>query len=207
MTENSSSAVGRAAIDAYLDSVEQALTGRARAAQRSPASPPGSRVADRRHAGPTADAADRRIGPLRPRQTGAAAAILPPLTATAMNPLLPPTQVDSRGCREHIAGRSSRPSVVALLPTGGLLAMLCPRDAWSPLIVVISVAVRRLPVSPDRHMDGLKQLRAQPGEMPGRDLVLKSACAYGVLVPVLVDAFRRRDHRRLAFYLHWASRH
>ena len=57
MTDTSSASVGRVAIDAYLDSVEQALI--VAHAPRSPAGSSRFGIADCRHAGPTTGAADR----------------------------------------------------------------------------------------------------------------------------------------------------
>ena len=119
----------------------------------------------------------------------AAAVTLPPPTATAHIQHGPRRrQAVSHGCREH-PGRSSQAASCALLCLVCLLAMFAvATDAHGPFDLFMSLAVLSFVVTPVALWMAYRHLRAHP-DMQGRDLVLKSACAYIALALALLMLF------------------
>jgi hypothetical protein len=190
MTENTSSAVGRAAIDAYLDSVEQALL--------AAHAPRGDRVqvledlesqiADMLAVGPqplTDEIVQSVIAKLEPPSHFAATYG----NGSGNEPRL--------SWATHIARRSQIrwPLVAALscacLPFGCLLGLLA--SAGPPHAPVVAAIALMLFVgfvlTPLALWKAVEQLRAQPDRPRDRDLVLKSTLVYCVIVPVLLVGF------------------
>ncbi len=188
MTENSSSAVGRAAIDAYLDSVEQALLAA--------------------HA-PRAD----RVQVLQDLESQIAdmLAIGPqPLTEEIVQSVIAKLEPPSHFAATYGNGKEPRPAwgtqfarrssfrwpfIAALscacLPFGGLLVLLASgMHLKGPVVVVLVLMVFvGFVLTPLALWRAVKQLQAQPDHPRDRDLVLKSALIYCVIVPVLLMGF------------------
>jgi hypothetical protein len=181
MTENSTPAVGRPAIDAYLDSVEQALL-----AARAPRSDRLQVLQD----------LDAQIADMLAHEPS-------PLTEESVRAVIeklePPRHfADTYGNTMEFTSRPTRrfprlghinwPLIsavsFALIPMGGLLALLDP-GLFGGLIILFMWPIGFL-FTPFAIWKAFKQLRAQPGKIAGRDLVLKTTVAYGVLAPVLV---------------------
>jgi hypothetical protein len=189
MTENTSSAVGRAAIDAYLDSVEQALL--------AAHAPRGDRVqvlqdlesqiADMLAIGPqplTDEIVQSVIAKLEPPSHFAAT------YGNGNEPRL--------AWASQIASRSSFrwPFVAALscgcLSVGGLLVLLAGGTMFNggPLVVLIVLLLLvGFVLTPLALWKAVKQLQAQSDHTRDRDLVLKSALVYCVIVPTLLMGF------------------
>jgi hypothetical protein len=187
MTENSSSAVGRAAIDAYLDSVELALI----AAE----APRVDRVQ-------VLQDLEAQIADMLAQQPT-------PLTEESVRTVLDKLEPPSHFATTYGNGKQAAP-----LPMPSVFSRL-PRAPW-PLIATISCALLCIAclfvvfaaAMNDRGMlDFLtllvlatviltpvalwmahRQLRADPGT-PRRDLVLKSTAAYAAIVTTLVLLF------------------
>ena len=188
MTENSSPAVGRAAIDAYLDSVEQALM--------AAHAPRGDRLQ-------VLQDLESQIADMLTQQPT-------PLTEesvrTVLDKLEPPSHFAATyGNGKQTTPPAPSPSRFARLPRVpwptiataccALLAVVCvlavfaaASDARGPLDLFLSLAVLSFFVTPIALWMAYRHLRAHP-DMHGRDLVLKSACAYIALALALLMLF------------------
>jgi len=188
MTENSSPAVGRAAIDAYLDSVEQALMGA--------------------HA-PRSD----RLQVLQDLESQIADMLTQqpmPLTEESVRAVLDKLEPSSHFAATYGNGTQTTPSApspsrFARLPRApwpiiaaascALFCVTClfavfavASDAKGSFDLFMSLAVLSFFVTPIALWMAYRHLRAHP-DMHGRDLMLKSACAYVALALALLMLF------------------
>jgi hypothetical protein len=194
MTENTSSAVGRAAIDAYLDSVEQALL--------AAHAPRGDRVqvlqdlesqiADMLAVGPqplTEEIVQSVIARLEPPSHFAATYGNGGGNADSNEPT--PAWVNHIARGSHVRWPLVAALSCACLPFGCLLGLLA--SAGPPHGPVVAVILLMLLVgfalTPLALWKAVRQLQAQPDRPRDRDLVLKSALVYCVIVPVLLMGF------------------
>jgi hypothetical protein len=189
MTDNSPSAVGRAAIDAYLDSVEQALI-----VAHAPRSDRTQVLQDLESQ--IADMLAQQPAPLTEEMVSAVIAKLEPpshFAATYGNgkqPASPPI-VDRHVRLPQLRWPLVSAISCALLPVGCLLVFLAinthTRGAlagFSLLLVLVGFVFTPFALWMARN-----QLRASRDQSPERDLVLKSTIVYGVIAPALVMAF------------------
>jgi hypothetical protein len=188
MTENSSPDVGRAAIDAYLDSVEQALL--------AANAPRGDRLQVLQDLeSQIADMLTQQPTPLTEESARAVLDKLEPpshFAATYGNgkQTTPPAPSPSRFAR---LPRAPWPIIAAascaLLSVACLFAVFAvASDAHGLFDLCMSLAVLSFFVTPIALWTAYSHLRAHP-DMPGRDLVVNSACAYIALSLTLLMLF------------------
>jgi hypothetical protein len=188
MTENSSPAVGRAAIDAYLDSVEQALL-----AAHAPRSDRLQVLQDLESQ--IADMLAREAAPLSEESV-----------RSVIEKLEPPRHLaDTYGNGTQTPPPAPSPSRFARLPRApwpiiaaascALLCVAClfavfavATDAHGLFDLLMSLAVLSFFVTPIALWMAYSHLLAHP-DMHGRDLVVKSACAYIALSLALLMLF------------------
>ena len=189
MTENSSSAVGRAAIDAYLDSVELALIAadapridRLQVLQDLEA-----QIADMLAQQPT---------PLTEESVRSVLDKLEPpshFAATYGNGKQPirrrrrRRRAASHACRAPLApdrSRELRASCISCL----LAVFAAATDARGPFDLLMFLVMVSFVFTPIALWMAYRQLRAHPG-MPGRDLVLKSSTVYTALALAVLMLF------------------
>jgi hypothetical protein len=196
MTENSSPAVGRAAIDAYLDSVEQALL-----AARAPRSDRLQVLQDLESQ--IADMLAHEPSPLTEESVRSVVEKLEPprhFANTYGNAIDSTSWSIRRFMRlEHINWPLISAVSFALNPAGGLLALLNP-GLFGAVTVLFLLPIGLL-FTPVALWKAFKQLRADPRKTRGRYLVLKTMVAYGVLVPVVVVLFAAVITEGYAFFL------
>src|SRR3954468_13648267 len=191
MTEYSSSDVGRAAIDAYLDSVEQALL--------AAHAPRGDRV--------------QVLQDLETQIADMLAVGQQPLTEELVQSVIAKLEPPSHFAATYgngsgneprpawatqIASRSSFrwPFVAALscacLCVGCLMLLLAGGTMFNggPFVVlIVLMLLAGFVLTPVALWKAVKQLQAQPDEHRDRELVLKSALVYCVIVPALLMGF------------------
>ena len=193
MSENSTSDVGRATIDAYLDAVEQALL-----AAHAPRCDRGQVVQD----------LESQIADMLVQQPE-------PLTETmvcaVIEKLEPPSHFAAmygNGKQPRVANAAAKGSawpspwtVLMALPWTRVAAVSLAVMVTCALMVTFYVLARRVPSNPDVLLLSLsgafvattcamalsyKQLRARPTRFPDRDLWLKCAVGYAVSVPLFL---------------------
>jgi hypothetical protein len=196
MIENSSPEVGRAAIDAYLDSVEQALL-----AARAPRSDRLQVLQDLESQ--IADMLARETSPLTDESVRAVIEKLEPprhFADTYGNTVESTSWPTPRFMRhENLNWPLISAVSFALIPAGGLLALLNPGPFVGLLIAcLLTIGFLFTPVA---IWKAFKQLRAQLGKVPGRGLLLKTTIAYGALVPALVVLCAALITEGFAFFL------
>jgi hypothetical protein len=200
MTENTSSAVGRAAIDAYLDSVEQALL--------AAHAPRGDRVQVRQDL--ESQIADMLAGEPQPLTEEIVQAVIaklePPshFAATYGNGNGNGGSGNGNGSEpgRAWAARITRRPVMrwpliaavscACLCFGCLLLLISGGTMFNdgPLIVLIlSLLLVGFVLTPIAVWKGVKQLQSQSDQPRDRELVIRSAMIYCVILPVLVTGF------------------
>jgi hypothetical protein len=191
MTENSTSDVGRAAIDAYLDSVEQALM-----AAHAPRSDRLQVLQDLESQ--IAEMLAREPEPLTEDSVCSVIEKLEPprhFADTYGNPAEPTPTSTSRFARlPHIRLRIHWPTVAALscatLVLGCVLAMLEAGARSSGPILGVSMSLIFLGffLTPVALWRAFRQLQSQAntGQNSGREMVLRSAVVYGTLAPALL---------------------
>jgi hypothetical protein len=196
MTENSSPEVGRAVIDAYLDSVEQALL-----AARAPRSDRMQVLQDLDSQ--IADMLAREPAPITEESVRAVIEKLEPPSHFAetygdVSESKPwPTRRLPRF--EHINWPIIAAVSFALIPISSLVALL-DQDLLGALSLIFLLPIGFL-FTPFAIWKAFKQIRAQPRDIRGRDLVLNTTAAYAVLVPVLVVLFAIAVTEGIAFYM------
>jgi hypothetical protein len=188
MTHDSSSAVGRAAIDAYLDSVDLALiaAGAPRIDRLQVLQDLESQIADMvaREPSPITEAAVHAV----------------------LDKLEPPSHFaatfgqagDSTPSRPHRSFRWTRPNwpilaavSCALLPLGCIALLSAELLRFSSPVSglsILSSLFLGVVFTPIALWMAYKQLQVQP-DTTGRELLLKSTITYGVLAPLLVMLF------------------
>jgi hypothetical protein len=196
MTENSAPEVGRAAIDAYLDSVEQALL-----AVRAPRSDRLQVLQDLESQ--IADMLAHEPAPLTEESVRAVIEKLEPPRHFA------DTYTDTSESKPSPIRRLPRLETInwpliaaisfALIPMSGLVALL-DQDLLGALSLVFLLPIGFL-FTPFAIWKAFKQLRAQSGKIRGRDMVLNTTAAYAVLAPVLVMLFAIAVTEGIAFYM------
>jgi len=191
MTENSSSDVGGAAIDAYLDSVEQALL--------AAHAPRGDRV--------------QVLQDLESQIADMLASGPQPLTEEAVQSVIAKLEPPSHFAATYGNGREARaawgvesavseiarrswirwPWVAAVSCTClglGCLGVLLTNGPNGPDGILIALLLLvGFALTPLALWKAAKQLQAEPGDRRDRNLVLISALVYAVVVPALVMGF------------------
>jgi hypothetical protein len=188
MTEDSSSAIGRAAIDAYLDSVEQVLL--------AAHAPRGDRVqvlqdlesqiAEMLTSAPqplTDEVVQSTIAKLEPPGQFAA-------TYGSGNDPRPSwgTQISSRS---HVRWPLIAALSCACLVFGCLVMLMASNASLNGLYVlfIASMLLVGFVLTPVALWNAVKQLELHSEHHHGRELVMKSTLVYSVIVPVLLVGF------------------
>jgi hypothetical protein len=190
MTANSSSAVGQAAIDSYLDSVELALID-----SDAPRSDRLQVLQDLE-----AQIADMLAGQPTPLTEESVRAVLdklePPshFAATYGKPNVSTAPTSSAPRRSFRLTRPDWPIIAtvgcAILVLGLVFGLVAansgPNDLW--IFLALACLLVGFVLTPIAIWKSYKRLRAEPGA-PGRDLVLNSTIVYSVVVPILLMCF------------------
>ena len=190
MTDTSSSAVGRAAIDAYLDSVEHALI-----AAHAPRSDRMQVLQDLESQ--IADMLAQQVSPLTEELVLAVIQKLEPpshFARTYGNGKEPTPSASDRFTQlrhrmPHVSWSKVSAISCACIPAGPLLMFLAANSHSHGLFLFLTcIMLFGLVFTPIALWMASKELRASK-EQEGRNLVLKSVIAYGVIAPTLVMAF------------------
>ena len=188
MTENSSSTVGRAAIDSYLDSVELALIAAdaPRIDRQQVLQDLEAQIADMLAQQPsplTDEVVQSIIQSLEPPSHFAATYGSPQPVSPASEPQLPwRTQL-----RWPVVGAAS----CGLLLAGCLLALLAAATNNNGPLILLSVFMMLVgfAFTPFALWRARRELSTHPERAPDRDLILKSTVAYVVVSTTLPMAF------------------